>query len=178
MSNWHAAKDERGHTEYHWNQDGGISAFVSKEGRQWTMSFQVAPNTPWFEADLGKTRSVDKALNRAELTIMSAQVDVHQNYEDMRTVLNLAKETEDRTPAEQGAIDRLQEAIDQGPPPGALDPAEDWVMDQDTPMIGCEAYELTEQETAELLEQDWLTTFDQEMDQRDKDRDQDQGRDA
>ena len=29
---------------------------------------------------------------------------------------------------EQASIDRLQEAIEQGPPPGALDPAEDWLF--------------------------------------------------
>ena len=29
---------------------------------------------------------------------------------------------------EQASIDRLQEAIEQGPPPGAPDPAEDWLF--------------------------------------------------
>jgi hypothetical protein len=51
----------------------------------------------------------------------AVQVEAHQSYEDVRTVVNLAKEVQDRTPEEQ-------EAIDQGPPPRALDPAEDWLM--------------------------------------------------
>jgi hypothetical protein len=65
----------------------------------------------------------------------------------VRNVVNLAKEVEDRTPQEQASLDRLQEAIDQGPPPGALDPADDW-----------------------------LATFEQETQEREQQRDQDQDR--
>jgi hypothetical protein len=68
------------------------------------MDFAVDPGSPTIHTDLGRTGSIDKALNRADLTIMSAQVEVHQSYEDMRTVVNLAKEVEDRTPEEQAHL--------------------------------------------------------------------------
>jgi len=81
------------------------------------------------------------------MTIMNARVELHQSYEDVRNVVNLAKEVGDRTPQEQASLDRLQEAIDHGPPPGALDPAEDW-----------------------------LTALNQETQERAQQRDQDKGR--
>jgi hypothetical protein len=121
--NWEMNKVE-GRTVYYRTQG---EAVVWKDNGRWMMDYAVDPQSPTIHADLGRTRSVDKALNRADLTIMSAQVEVHQSYEDVRTVVNLAKEVEDRTPQEQASIDRLQEAIDQGPPPGALDPADDWL---------------------------------------------------
>jgi hypothetical protein len=141
--NWTAEKVD-GKTVYYRTQG---EAVVWKDNGQWMMDFAVDPQSPTIHTDLGRTDSVDKALNRADLTIMNAQIEVHQSYEDVRTVVNLAKEVEDRTPEEQGAIDRLQEAIDQGPPTGALDPAEDW-----------------------------LAAFNQETQERDQQRDQDQDR--
>jgi hypothetical protein len=145
---WEAAQSQDGGTEYHFI-DSNLDATVWKDHGHWKVAFSLDAASPWIHADLGRTRSVDKALNRAELTIMSAQVEVHQSYEDVRNVVNLAKEVEDRTPAEQASLDRLQESIDQGPPPGAVDPAEDW-----------------------------LEVFDGEMEEREKGNDQDQGRDA
>jgi hypothetical protein len=140
--NWTAEKVE-GRTVYYRTQG---EAVVWKDNGRWLMDFAVDPQSPTVHTQLGRTGSVDKALNRADLTIMRAQVEVHQNYEDVRTVVNLAKEVEDRTPREQGAIDRLQEAIDQGPPLGALDPADDWLRD-----------------------------FEQEAQERDQERDNDKG---
>ena len=140
--NWTAEKVD-GRTVYYRTQG---EAVVWKDNGRWMMDFAVDPGSPTIHTDLGRTGSIDKALNRADLTIMSAQVEAHQSYEDMRTVVNLAKEVEDRTQEEQGALDRMQEAIDQGPPPGALDPAEDW-----------------------------LTIFEQEAQERDQERDNDKG---
>jgi hypothetical protein len=143
--NWKAEKVD-GRTVYYRTQGEGV---VWKDHGSWMMDYALDPQSPTIHAELGRTRSVEKALNRADLTIMNAQVEVHQSYEDVRNVVNLAKEVEDRTPQEQASIDRLQEAIDQGPPAGALDPAEDW-----------------------------LTAFNEETQEREQQRDQDQGREA
>jgi hypothetical protein len=143
--NW-TAKEVDGRTVYYRTQG---EAVVWKDRGRWAMDYAVDPRSPTTHADLGRTRSVENALNRADLTIMSAQVQLHQSYEDVRTVVNLAREVEDITPTEQGAIDRLQEAIDQGPPPEALDPAEDW-----------------------------LEVFDHETQERDRDRDNDKGQEV
>jgi hypothetical protein len=141
--NWHANDDG---TAYHWSDGNGVDVFVTREHRnRWHMTYALDHESPTFHADLGKTRHVHTALDRAELVIEDARQQVNQTYEDMRTVVNLAKEVEDRTPEEQASIDRLQEAIDQGPPPGALDPAADW-----------------------------LDTFNQETQEREQQRDQDQ----
>jgi hypothetical protein len=128
--NWTMGK-VHGRTVYYRTQG---EAVVWKDRGRWAMDYAVSPQSPTIYVDLGRTRSADQALNRADLTIMSAAVDLHQSYEDVRNVVNLANEVEDRTPAEQASLDRLQESIDQGPPPGALDPADDWlaVFEQET----------------------------------------------
>jgi hypothetical protein len=100
-------------------------AAVWKDRGRWTIDFALDPQSPMFQADLGKTRSVEKALNRADLTIMSAAVEVHQNHRDMRTVVNLAAEIEDVTPDEQASIGRLQESLIEGL--SFPDPSEDWI---------------------------------------------------
>jgi hypothetical protein len=139
--NWTTEKVD-GRTVYYRTQG---EAVVWKEHGLWMMDYAVDPQSPTIHADLGRTRSTDLALHWADMTIMNARVEVHQSYEDVRNVVNLAKEVEDRTPQEQASLDRLQEAIDQGPPPGALDPADDW-----------------------------LATFEQETQEREQQRDQDQ----
>jgi hypothetical protein len=141
--NWTTEKVD-GRTVYYRTQG---EAVVWKEHGLWMMDYAVDPQSPTIHADLGRTRSTDLALHWADMTIMNARVEVHQSYEDVRNVVNLAKEVEDRTPQEQASLDRLQEAIDQGPPPGALDPADDW-----------------------------LATFEQETQEREQQRDQDQDR--
>jgi hypothetical protein len=140
--NWTMEKVD-GRTVYYRTQG---EAVVWKDHGRWMMDYAVDPQSPTIHAELGRTRSTDQALHWADMTIMSARVEVHQSYEDVRNVVNLAKEVEDRTPQEQASLDRLQEAIDQGPPPGALDPADDW-----------------------------LTTFEQETHEREQ-HDQEQGR--
>jgi hypothetical protein len=141
--NW-TMENADGRTVYYRTQG---EAVVWKDHGLWMMDYAVDPQSPTIHADLGRTRSTEQALHWADMTIMSARVEVHQSYEDVRNVVNLAKEVEDRTPQEQASIDRLQEAIDQGPPPGALDPADDW-----------------------------LEVFEQETQEREQDRDQDHDR--
>ena len=114
--NWHAAENEHGHNDYHWSNGAGADAVVWKENRRWHLTYSLDVDSPMFEADLGKTRSVDKALDRAELVIENANQTVSQTYEDMRTLVDMANEIEDRTPQEQAAIDRLSESLEQGPP--------------------------------------------------------------
>jgi hypothetical protein len=127
---WEMKKVE-GRTVYYRTQG---EAAVWKDHGIWMMDYALDPQSPTIHADLGRTRSTDQALHWADMTIMNARVELHQSYKDVRTVVNLAKEVEDRTPQEQASLERLQEAIEQGPPPGALDPADDWleVFEQET----------------------------------------------
>jgi hypothetical protein len=128
--NWTAEKVD-GKTVYYRTEG---EAVVWKDHGVWKVDYATDPQSPTIHADLGRTRSTEQALHWADMTIMSARVELHQSYEDVRNVVNLAKEVEDRTPQEQASLDRLQEAIEQGPPPGALDPADDWleVFEQET----------------------------------------------
>jgi hypothetical protein len=122
-SNWER-KSVEGKTVYYRTQG---EAVVWKDRGLWKVDYAVDPQSPTIHAELGRTGSADQALHWADMTIMNARMELHQSYEDVRNVVNLAKEVEDRTPQEQASIDRLQEAIEQGPPPGALDPADDWL---------------------------------------------------
>jgi hypothetical protein len=143
---WHSDKTKDG-TEYHL-VDSNIDAGVWKENGHWKMSFALDAGANYYQADLGKTRFVRKALNRAEITIMDAQIQVHQSYRDVQNVVNLAKETEDRTPEEQASIDRLEESLIMGRP-DFPDPSDEW-----------------------------LQTFEHEMQEREEDRDRGNGYDV
>jgi hypothetical protein len=112
-SDWLPSPDR---TAYAWSDDNGVDAYVWKEHwRHWQMSYTLDHDSPTFTADLGKTRRAHTALERAELVIEDAQQHVSQTYQDMRTLVNLAREIEDVTPHEQAVIDRMTEALEQNP---------------------------------------------------------------
>jgi hypothetical protein len=101
-------------------------AVVWKDHGLWMVDFALDPASPTIHVDLGRTRSKEQALHWADMTIMGAAVELHQSYEDVRNVVNLAKETEDRTPEGQASIDRLEESLIKGRP-DFPDPSDDWI---------------------------------------------------
>jgi hypothetical protein len=110
---WDARDDG---TAYHWSDNNGVDVWVTKEHRnRWQMTYTLDHDSPTFHADLGKTRQVHTALDRAELVIEDAHQQVDQTYQDMQTLVNLANEVDDRTPQEQAAIDRVTEVIQEHP---------------------------------------------------------------
>jgi hypothetical protein len=106
-ANWYSVPDENGQPEYHWT-DGPADAVVWKEdGNHWRMHFTPDSQSEGIHIDLGKTRSSNKALNRADHTI-----GVAQDIDDVQNVVNMASEIDDRTPAEQASIDRINRHLE------------------------------------------------------------------
>lgn len=141
------AENQGDRTVYYREGDWDGHAAVWRDHGRWSMNYAYDPEYPMQEADLGRVRSEKTALDRAELVLREHYRFVRQSYEDTKAVVNLAQEVEDRTPAEQLAIERLQTAIEENPPPRAPDP-----------------------------DDGWLKVFESEMSDRGQQRDQDQDR--
>jgi hypothetical protein len=99
--NWYSASDANDQLAYRW-WDGDMDALVWKQDGRWKMHLNLDAGSETLHIDLGKTRSVEKALARADHTI-----GVAQDIDDVQNVVDMASEIEDRTPAEQASIDRL-----------------------------------------------------------------------
>jgi hypothetical protein len=105
---WYTDDDRDDHRiVHHWFDADGREAMVWRQDGRWKMHLTLDADSEALHIDLGKTRSVDKALARANHTI-----GVAQDFGDMQNVVNLASEIEDRTPAEQASLDRLRRSLD------------------------------------------------------------------
>jgi hypothetical protein len=96
--------DAEGHHQW-WGENA--QATMWKEDGRWLMHFTLDEGEA-IHVDLGKTRFVQRAYDRANRVL-----DTAQSAEDVRNVVNLANEVEDRTAGEQASLARFQQSLDQ-----------------------------------------------------------------
>jgi hypothetical protein len=117
--NWLRAVNEDTNEVRYQYWDGKAEGIVWKEDGRWKMHFTPGDHSEALHVDLGKTRSINKALSRADDVIGMANAlpaaeskTITVTNEDLTNVVNLASEIADRTPEEQASLGRLTQQLD------------------------------------------------------------------
>jgi hypothetical protein len=120
---WYRAAHERGGNAWHRESDVEIdgepsysraSIWQNKQTGKWEMEVKEGYGRPWEGQFIGEPDSLEEALTRAEEVFQEFEERL-RIHEDLRTVINLANEVEDRTVEEQASLERLQRSLERSP---------------------------------------------------------------